>query len=126
MLPTFQVFHRLVNKTNPIIFKIIEVDSIVICRFVADPNYGNLAAGNYCLKCIGKVDWNYPDYKFVFTPVNDAKVKQISVIANTKTGEVFTCEIIDHGYVHLEIRGEKSSYSHSTTNCEVPVEFLKL
>lgn len=132
----FQVFHNLKNKTDPNVFKCIENGSVVYFSFKADPNYGHLSGFHkkYKMVCTLKYQWgnltHRPNhYKYNFLPIEDKKYKRTDItflvpIADDTTGEIYTCEIKDNGYVSLEVRSKLCPYYyHPTNNSEVEIYF---
>jgi hypothetical protein len=148
----FQVFHNLDNLTDKNVFKTIKVGSIVNFGYKADPNYGHLSGNmvyenmielNSCWRftrpifmlCTMKTEWNnYNHYKYNFLPViyNDkweydtkSKISVVVPIANDESGDVYTCEIHDNGYVILEIRHkDQKDYYHETSNSAIGINFI--
>jgi hypothetical protein len=135
----FQVFHNLKNITNSNVFKNIKEGSIVDFYFKANGNYGDLRGfQTYKMLCTLKYDWSEryrctDHYKYNFMQVvksngvwsydRNSKIDMVVPIANDITGELYTCEIHDHGYVILEIRASGTNYYHPTTNEFIEVKF---
>lgn len=141
-----QIFHNLKNTTKNEVFKKIVVGSIVTFNFKADPNYGHLSGKKYTMLCTVKFEWNNGHHKYNFLPIEKKSgvlhkgvlnasnfeiwnykktdIANVIPIADDKTGELFTCEIKDYGYVSLEVRSNLfEKYYHKTNNSEVEINF---